>query len=83
MYGGGGGGASRSIWCGAGRGVILCEVAIGPGVLIRINPNLVVRVRVRVGLLGKSFFPVGRVKNQRLLAGPIATALYYVRTCYM
>ncbi len=36
-----------------------------------------VMVRVRVGLrlgLGKSLFPVSRAKDQRLPAGPIATA---------
>ncbi len=41
------------------------------------DPNLAVRVKVRVGLklgLGKSLFPVGRSKDQRLPAGPIATA---------
>ncbi len=47
--------------------------------LTRINPNLAIkiRVRVRVGLrlgLGKSLFPVGTAKDQRLPAGPIATA---------
>ncbi len=39
-----------------------------------LNPNLAIRVRVRVGLrlgLGKSLFPVSRVKDQRLPAGLI------------
>ncbi len=38
---------------------------------------LAIRVKVRVGLrlgLGKSLFPVGRAKDQRLPAGPIAIA---------
>ncbi len=41
------------------------------------NPQSSGRVRVRVGLMlgqGKSLFPVGRVKDQSLPAGPIATA---------
>ncbi len=47
-------------------------------VLTQINPNLAVRVKVRLGLrlgLVKSWFPVGRAKDQSLPAGPIATAL--------
>ncbi len=52
---------------------VLYEVAIGPA----LNSYSVGLTQSRVGLrlgLGKSLFPVSRAKDQRLPAGPIATA---------
>ncbi len=61
-------------------GATLSKVAIGPALnsySVGLNSNLAVRVRVGLRLgLGKSSFLVGRAKDQRLPAGPIATAFY-------